>query len=196
MEISEVIKHIFPHDGIYETILGTRGSDKYNLSPIGIIVGNSITSKIYKNTVTYTNILEYPYCSVNIVNDPEIFYYSLMGRPLDYQIVYGLPILGHSNLFARCQIIEENVTFVIVKLDIFDYYFAESIPQAFSRGDSLFIDLLVHLTRLEILSGKDLEQILKIISYEINTIKRISPNLNDLLDEIQRYINSKGFKLE
>lgn len=197
MEDSEVIKSIFPHEGIYESIMGTKGDKGYNLSPIGIIVRNNLlTSKIYKNTVSYSNILKYPSCSINILNDPEVFYYSLVGEKLNYKVRYDLPTIGSLSLFARCDIIEDQQSFVIVKLNIFDFSYEPSIPRAFSRGDSLFIDLLVHLTRLDILSGKDLEDIRKIISYEMKTIKRLSPNLTYLLDKIETYISSKGFKLE
>ncbi|ARM75922.1 DUF447 domain-containing protein [Acidianus manzaensis] len=193
----EVIKSIFPHDGIYETILGTNGDKGYNLSPIGIIVNNyQITSKIYKNTITYYNILRYPYCSINILNDPKIFYYLLFNRKIDYDVKNGLPKIGDNVLFGSCEVIEDNASFILLEIKIFDYDVSPTIKEAFSRGDSLFIDMLVHITRLDILPKNEVEELIKIISYEMRTIKKISPNLGNILDEIKDYINSKGFKLE
>lgn len=197
MELKEIIKSIFPHDGIYETIMGTVGDNGVNLSPIGVIVNQDlITSKIYKNTKSYSNILKIPKCSINIITDPEVFYYTLIGENVMYKILHELPVISPIVIFANCEIIEDNNLFVIVKLNIFDFIYELVIPKAFSRGDSLFIDMLVHLTRLDILSEKDLEEIKRVIMYELKTIRRISPNLNYILDKIEKYLVSKGFKLE
>ncbi|AWR97281.1 DUF447 family protein [Acidianus sulfidivorans JP7] len=198
MSFTEIIKSIFPHDGIYESIMGTRDRNKkYNLSPIGIIINDSdIKAKIYKNTSTFINISEYPFCSINIIRDPELFYYTLFNKKINYNIQYGLPKIGTNVLFGLCDTIENTTSYIIVKIKVFDYIIEPEITTAFSRGDSLFIDLLVHLTRLDILQGNELNELIKIISYEIKTIRRISPNLDSILNEIKSYIESKGFKLE
>jgi len=69
------------------------------------------------------------------------------------------------------------------------------IYKAFSRSDSLFIDLLVHVTRLDIYSKEELETYSTVIQYEVKTIARLSPNLLKILRDLVALINAKGLKI-
>ena len=67
--------------------------------------------------------------------------------------------------------------------------------RAYSRGDALFIDFLVHLSRIGIYSDEEIKQFLPIIQYELKTILRLSPNLKDIIQRIIDYLSSKGLKV-
>ncbi|MQL54836.1 DUF447 domain-containing protein [Acidianus ambivalens] len=197
MELQEAIKNIFPSNGIYEVILGTKGI-RDNISPIGVIVNeNQLKVKLYKCTTTYQNILVYPYCSINVVIDnPKIFYLALFNKSVKYNLIHGLPVVSDNVIFSNCKIIEDHTEYVILSLDPFDMKYSKQKISAFNRGNCLFIDLLVNITRLDIFSREELESMLKVISYEIKVIKRTQPNLLDIIREIEDLIRSKGYKLE
>lgn len=197
MDLQEAIKNIFPEDGIYEVILGTKGL-KENISPIGVIVNqDKLRIKLYKCTVTYQNILTYSYCSINVVVDnPKIFYLTLFNKISNYSLIHGLPVVSENVIFSSCRIIEDTPEYVILSLEPFDIMYSKRYVKAFNRGNCLFIDLLVNITRLDIFSKKELDSMLKIISYEIKVIKRTQPGLLDIIKEIEELVRSKGYKLE
>ena len=54
--MKKFLKAFFPHDGIYETLLGTTGI-KPIIKPIGVIVnGYDLKIKVYRNTLTFANL--------------------------------------------------------------------------------------------------------------------------------------------
>ncbi|BDC19325.1 DUF447 domain-containing protein [Acidianus sp. HS-5] len=197
MELQETIKNIFPEDGIYEVILGTKGETE-NISPIGIILDQGkLRVKLYKDTTTYQNILIYPYCSINVIVDsPEIFYLTLFNKAVNYNLIHGLPVVSENVIFSSCKVTEDAPEYVILSLEPFDAKCSKTHVRAFNRGNCLFIDLLVNITRLNIFSKEELDSMLKIISYEIKVIKKTQPNLIDIVQEIEDIIRSKGYKLE
>ncbi len=191
------INDIFPGDGVFEVVLGTNGV-KPNLSPIGVIKkGDELTAKIYKDTLTYSNLISTHFCTMHITDDPRIFYLALMGD-LEFSLVDGLPVFSYgvySIIRVKCEAISGGnpTVFRLVPTSV---QTLNKQKKAFSRGHSLFIDALVHFTRLEVLPRGEVNELLTILRYELNTCKRISPDISDLVDEIKRKIASKGFKLE
>jgi hypothetical protein len=192
------IKDIFPKDGVYESIIGSVGVSN-NLSPIGIIrSGNKILAKIYKDTLTYSNLLNFPYCSVHITDNPRLFYESLF-KKIRYTLKNNLPIIEDESvyeiIFARCIILNEDNPSIFL-LEPYNIETKINIHRAFSRGYSLLIDALVHFTRLDILPPNEVFELLKIINYELKTSKRISPDMEDIIRDLETKIESKGYKLE
>ncbi|AWR94406.1 DUF447 domain-containing protein [Acidianus brierleyi] len=192
------IKDIFPKDGVYESILGSTGVLN-NLSPIGIIrEGDNISAKIYRNTLTYSNISKIPKCSIHITDNPRIFYNSLFGN-INYTIKNALPIINDESIyeiiFAKCiKLNNDNPS--IFLLDPYSIEIGSNVHRGFSRGYSLLIDALVHFTRLDILPNKEVLKLLNIINYELKTSKRLSPDMEDIIRDLENKIVSKGYKLE
>ncbi|EZQ03866.1 hypothetical protein CM19_09105 [Candidatus Acidianus copahuensis] len=195
MRLNDLIKKTFPNDGIYESIVGTNGISK-NLSPIGIVkTENRLIMKLYKNTDTIKNLAIYPFCSVNIVHDPQLFYLTLIGKEIDYKIKYGLPSLNGVTIYCKCEKeLEGNPS--VFTLNPFDYEISDNTITAFNRGSALFIDSLVHFTRLDIVSEEIKEEIIPIILYEIEISRKTSPWLIQYLEEIDKIVRSKRYKLD
>ncbi len=196
--IQITIKDIFPKDGVYESILGSVGISN-NLSPIGIIRDkNKILAKIYKNTLTYSNLLKFPYCSIHISDNPRIFYNSLF-KNIEYVIKNNLPIIDDESIyeiiFAKCLKLNDDNPSIFL-LEPYSIETRGNIHRAFSRGYSLLIDALVHFTRLDVLPITETLELLRIISYELKTSKRLSPDMEDIIRDLQSKIESKGYKLE
>ncbi|AOL15771.1 hypothetical protein BFU36_02445 [Sulfolobus sp. A20] len=198
--MKKFLKMFFPYDGIYEVLLGTNGV-KPNLKPIGIIRSdvNTITLKIYKNTLTYSNLIINNKCSINIVTNPEVFLSSLI-QDLNFTIddEYGLPVLRSYNvIYAECKKIDDSKDPAVFELLPFDLEInSMTISPAYSRGYGILIDFLVNYTRVDIYGGKDLEKLLEILSYEYGVIKKTTPHLAKMLGVIQNTMRSKGYKLD
>ncbi|MBW9140582.1 MAG: DUF447 family protein [Candidatus Aramenus sp.] len=194
--MAQEINDIFPGEGVFEVILGTNGV-KPNLSPIGVIKkGEELTSKIYRETLTYSNIMKLALCTIHVTDDPRIFYSALM-KNLEFAILEGLPVLSsgvYSIIRAKCEYTEGNnpATFRLIPISVQEL---GKRKKAFSRGHSLFIDAMVHFTRLEILPKEEVKELLEVLSYELKTCKRISPDIQDLVEDLEKRIASKGFKL-
>lgn len=197
--VEDYINKVFPHNGVFEIILGTSGISE-NLSPIGIIRdGNNYFSKIFRNTLTYYNLKARNSCIINVTHDPMIFYKLLFDEnspDLGKKIYDGIPYLENAiSILSNCEEAEVKEEF-----SIFEYRFVKIVNEgviykAFSRSDSLFIDLLVHVTRLDIYSKEELETYSTVIQYEVKTIARLSPNLLEILRDLVALINAKGLKI-
>ncbi len=187
------INQVFPHPGIYEVLLGTTGVSD-NISPVGLRYFKEYRLRLYEGSITSRNISVHPYCSILITQDPTLFYEGLNGSLRPTSFMYGLPVIDVSCVFiAKCNLealgnpSEYTLNFLEFK--------GECREKSFSRGDGLFVDLLVHLTRLDILP-QEREKLLEIMSYEIGVIKRTSPYLEGYLREILEMLRSKGYKLD
>ncbi|MEM0064225.1 MAG: DUF447 family protein [Metallosphaera sp.] len=187
--------NVFPHKGIYEVLLGTSGISD-NVSPIGLRFFDDIRVRLYPGSMTLRNITLYPYCSIHISQDPTLFYLGLSGKLKGSSVSYGLPIVDAINciLIAKCSQISLGVP------SEFSLIFIEELgsctERALSRGDGLFIDLLVHITRIDLLPEIEAKKLLDIIKYEIGVINRTSPHLSEYVNEISESLKSKGYKLD
>ncbi|MFP3260379.1 MAG: DUF447 family protein [Sulfolobus sp.] len=192
---NNIIDLIFPHDGVFEVILGTTGV-RPNLAPIGIIREKSVLkSKIYKSTLTYQNLQVNRKCSVNVTLDPLLFYYCFIGK-CNWETYDDIPVLSNSlSIIAECDYEKLGSDPIIITYRIKNIIRNSSNMKAYSRGDALFIDFLVHLSRIDIYSDAEIKQFLPIIEYELKTISRLSPNLKDIVQRIADYLNSKGLKV-
>lgn len=196
--IDEDILRFFPQDGVYEVILSTKGETK-NASPIGIRrEGKMLYALVFRDTVTFSNLSKEKKCSLTLSHNPEKFYRALVGQLNDVVKVTeeGYPYLpGNVVILADCVISNSGNP---VRVDVVpkgllhcndeeDFY-------AFSRADSLFIDALVHLTRLDIESEDQREILIRLMFYELSTAKRLKPSLGPLVDEIASRL-IKAYKL-
>lgn len=185
MDLINIVNSSFPTDGIYEVILGTNGVQK-NLAPIGVIKeGDKLLIRLYKDTVTFRNLLTYPYCTINVVTDPLIFYRLLYDDPgsLNIEEKYGLPFISGFNVtFNKCDISSSTSSEpLIFQLQPFDYVYYGASMSALNRGDLIFIDFLVNLTRYYIYHEEKFNELCTILNYELNVIKKTSGRLYSLL---------------
>lgn len=189
MDLANILNVIFPSDGIYEVILGTSGVQK-NLAPIGIIkVKNRLYIKVYKETLTYQNLLHYPYCSLNITSDPIVFFNLLyssinslrISEKLSLPIIENLPVI-----LSKCNISSSQFYNPVI-FDIFPIDYVSStnlLVQAYNRGNAMFIDLLVNLSRYYIYSEKDeIEDFCVVLKYELDVIRRTSKQLYSIIEK-------------
>lgn len=187
------LNQVFGRPGIYEVLLGTAGVSD-NISPVGLRHFQDYRLRLYGGSVTSRNITVHPYCSILITQDPVLFYEGLNGKLKPTSFMYGLPVLNVSCvIIAKCdiQVLGNPSEYSLRPLE----FKGECKERPFSRGDSLFVDLLVHLTRLDILP-QERDKLLEIIRYEIGVIKRTSPYLEKYLEEILDVVRSKGYKLD
>ncbi|BCU70633.1 DUF447 domain-containing protein [Stygiolobus caldivivus] len=200
--MSEYINKVFPHEGVFEIILGTAGISE-NLAPIGLIRhGDDFFSKIFKNTLTYANLKVKKSCIVNISLDPKTFYILLFNSHVINKVEIvkreydNIPYLENSlSILSECIEIENKDNFSIFKYNFIKLLNNGTDYRAFSRGDALLIDLLVHITRLDIFSEEELAKYSSIIEYEIKTIARLSPDKLDIVRDLIERINAKGLKI-
>ena len=193
--LTEILNSVFPTDGIYEVILGSNG-EKPNLAPIGIIKeGNVLKSKIYMNTLTFSNLLKKPKCSINIVHDANLFFDAFFGSIEPSSFIDEIPIIEKEVvLLASCKYKKiENPTYFFY--EIVDYKKYSDNFTAFNRGSSMLIDLLVHISRLDIYSKEEIEKYLPIIKYEIEIIRKTSPSSIKNISKIMEIISQKGLKI-
>ena len=193
--LTSILNNIFPTDGIYEVILGSNG-EKPNLAPIGIIKeGNILKSKIYKNTLTFSNLLKNPKCSINVVHDANLFFDSFFGFIRPSSFIDNIPIIEKGiALITSCKYekIEDPTYFFY---EVIDYKKYTDCSSAFSRGNSMLIDLLVHVSRLDVYSKEEIEKYLPIIKYEIEIIRKTSPNNIKNILRIMELLSKKGLKI-
>ncbi len=189
MDLANILNVIFPSDGIYEVILGTSGVQK-NLSPIGIIKAkNRLYMKVYKETLTYQNLLSYPYCSLNITKDPIVFFNLLYSNfdSLRISEKLGLPIIDNLPvILGKCNISSSQfynpVIFDIIPMDYISSN--DSLMQAYNRGSAIFIDLLVNLSRYYIYSEKnEIKDFCTVLKYELDVIRRTSKQLYSIIEK-------------
>ena len=194
-KLTNILNSVFPNDGIYEVILGSNG-EKPNLAPIGIIKeGDALKSKIYQDTLTFSNLLKKPKCSINIVQDPNLFFDAFFGSIEISSFLDNIPIIEKGiTLIASCRYEKiENPTYFFY--EIIDYKKYTDFYPAFNRGNSMLIDLLVHVSRLDIYSKEEIEKYLPIIRYEIEIIRKTSPNSIKNISKIMELFSQKGLKI-
>ncbi|AAY79993.1 DUF447 domain-containing protein [Sulfolobus acidocaldarius] len=198
MADDNLLDFIFPHDGYYEVILGTNGV-RLNLSPIGIIrEGQELKSRIYEDTLTFQNVMKNNKCSINITLDPFQFYYGFTNNidKLRFRLMEEVPVLENSLvILSELTPISRDQNPIIFKYNRLHVVSNAPVHQALSRGDFLLVDLLVHMSRLHIYSQDQIKQYLPVIEYEIKTIKRLSPNLSGIIQELIGILEDKGYKI-
>jgi hypothetical protein len=187
MDINKVINDIFLEEGIYEVLVSSNGVSP-NISPIGVIKkGNKLYFKLYENTLTLKNIEINSKCGIIITSDASLFYYALIDKlKIDY-FYYEIPMIKNElTIIALCKMLDNKNprTILVEPTEILGEY----KPRAFNRGEALFIDMLVHFTRLNIYNKSELEYYIKILNYEINIVKKTAPWLKDILSEIENKI--------
>jgi len=193
--LAEILNIVFPADGVYEVILGSNG-EKPNLAPIGVIKeGNVLKSKIYMNTLTFSNLLKKPKCSINIIHDANLFFDAFFGSLKPSSFLDEIPIIEKGIvLLASCKYERiENPTYFFY--EVTDYKKFSDYFTAFNRGNSMLIDLLVHISRLDIYSKEEIEKYLPIIKYEIEIIRKTSPSSIKNISKIMEIISQKGLKI-
>ncbi|WP_338601127.1 DUF447 domain-containing protein [Sulfolobus tengchongensis] len=196
--MKKFLKMFFPHDGIYEVLVGTSGI-KPIIKPLGIIVnGNELNFRIYKNTLTFANLEKNNRCSIHITLDTSYFILSILEKiNFDIDNEYNLPILKNLNIiYAECTRISNGDPSVF-SVNPFDLEVNSiTVPTAYNRGAFISVDLLVNYTRLDIYKGSELQRLINILSYEFSVVKRTSPYTANLLEEVENKVKSKGFKLD
>lgn len=133
-----------------------------------------------------SNLRLNPKCTINVTSSPEAFFRWLAGEDIPSHFIQGIPYLpGTTSLLATSS--EEGgnpPTFVLSVGELV----STSLPSAYSRGDSLFIDLLVHSTRLEIFDEHMFRLMLPVMKYELETTSRLSPQLRPLVEKLEKEI--------
>ncbi|AAK41022.1 DUF447 family protein [Saccharolobus solfataricus] len=195
--MKKFLKMFFPHDGIYEVLVGTSGI-KPIIKPLGIIVeANELRSKIYKSTLTYSNLEKNNKCSIHVTLDTTFFILSMLDK-LTFSIDsdYNVPVLKNLNvIYAECMKTSSTDPSIFT-INPLDLEINSNLTRAYNRGDYISVDFLVNYTRLDIYKGEDLEKLVRILEYEWSVIKRTSQYTSSLLEEILNKMRSKGFKLD
>nr|WP_252896808.1 DUF447 domain-containing protein [Metallosphaera hakonensis] len=127
---------------------------------------------------------------------PYYFFKGLSGQLSPERWVYGLPAInGMSCIFvAKCKLTAlGNPSEFLLS---FISEMGECKEKSLSRGDGLFVDLLVHITRVDIVSKDERDKLFEIIKYETEVIRRTAPYLEPFLKRIEDSLRSKGYKLE
>jgi len=158
----------------YEAILTTRSGTTFNFSAVGVKRhGRHLALKIFEGEDSYTNMLRHKNFGLSFLSHGDIgpFYKaSIQGwhrenlqefEEEELESFCDLPYVKKGIIYLFCQVVEKaqgemddavgKSSFLSLTAEILDWKIKEAGRDAlvFSRGPALFVEALVHFTRLK-----------------------------------------------
>lgn len=172
---------------IYEVVMVSSDADSQpHVAPIGIrLRENRLVSRVYTDTLTYSNLSANSLCTLNLVRDGRIFYLALyekgelvrrIERKGRFWIIggsegwLGLRLMGIQNDSQDAKVFE----FEAIEGEVLSHH-----VRGYTRADSALIEMLVHSTRISpfLKQGKteDARMLVQLLHHYYSLIKRVSP---------------------
>jgi hypothetical protein len=173
---------------IVETILVTKNlNESYNAAPMGIIRSKDILEvRPFKSSLTYKNLHRSKLASINITEDPMLFFKTAFKRQMKNPIPVNDWIIQDSNaaIFVEKQkelIFSSNrALFTLIPTKI---VINKNEPTVFSRGRAEAIEAIIHATRVYLFQSekneKKAHELLEKIKSNFNVISRVSDKKSD-----------------
>jgi hypothetical protein len=138
-----------------ETIIVTRGQNGgYNAAPMGVTRNDSIlVVKVFKSSQTYKNLLLGGSISINITDDPLIFFSTAFKDEINNQLqvddtgLIDADAVIYSEIGELLKDSELKATFSLIPSSV---KVNSPYPTVFSRGRSEAIEAIIHSTRIQI----------------------------------------------
>ncbi len=155
VDLSSILRRYFRY-GHHEAIITTIDMlGNANVAPMGVFLSNDyVVLRPYVSTRTYRNLTEVPEAVVNVTNDSVLFYKALYEKNslrLRRARVVRVPIIdGPIDLYIECNVEKyfinnERATIYLKPLCVYE---GPGSKIAFSRANSLLIEVLVYLTKI------------------------------------------------
>jgi hypothetical protein len=182
--ISKTLKKLgFTENCIVEIILVTKNeSNNYNAAPMGVIRKNNMFEvSPFKSSTTYRNLHKTKHASINITNDPMLFYKTAFKNQSKDTFHINDWIIEDSNasimVEKKREVMFSNIR-ASITLNPIKIFINKKEPTVFSRGRAEAIEAVIHATRVNAFHSKkreiEVEELLKKIKNSFNVITRVS----------------------
>ena len=183
-KIIRIIKKLGFNKWVYgETIsISYRDHSIGSLMPLGVLFnGQLLYARIYRGSSMYTSImgLNYSNISINICNDPVLFYHAIFNKDvLLGKVVYsnGVPNIKSCDAYIAAKVsrIDKYRDYIIVYMDPIKAVIKHKQPKVYNRAAFAIIEALVYYTKLQYV-GKDLaSKYIEMIRFFTNIVHRSS----------------------
>ena len=191
---------------IYEAIATTYNKHQIpNAAPMGFTYnGEDIVLRLFKNTQTYSNILETRLCTLNLCNDGTLFFYAALKEIDGENIILekrggwfhlkgaGACIDLEAREINKMDVERDLVICEIKKVTVYEQYMGRI---AFTRADSALLESTIHATRIPVfLEKNDMENVkhlIDMIFHYRNVINRVAPKTRyeECMNKLLRYVD-------
>lgn len=154
----KILKELgFSEDTFSEVLVVTKYSpDTWNCAPMGVkLKGDILYFYVYKDTKTYKAIKYFPYFTLNIVYDPEIFL-CCVTKNCDFDFLenaknFNVPHIFNADAYVECHLnrLHELKDKAEVLCDPLNIIVKRSHPRTFNRAFPAVVESLVYLTKLK-----------------------------------------------
>ncbi|OKY79161.1 MAG: DIM6/NTAB family protein [Candidatus Methanohalarchaeum thermophilum] len=177
----------FKENRTIETIFTIKNKQDYLITPIGVWKEKSkLKSKIYSGNRLFEKIKEGDKVGINLTNDPEFFYKSIM----DEEIKNNGYKIKQANIFIKAEVkkIEDYTDFIYVWMDTSNVQKKSIDPEGYCRARQSIIEALIHYTKLDI----DLEH-MKYIKHYMKIVEKVGSKWEkDLMSKILEEAKNKN----
>lgn len=183
-KINKALKKLgFTENCIVEIILVTKNEyNNYNAAPMGVIrMNNMFEVRPYKSSTTYRNLHRTKHASINVSNDPMLFYKTAFKNQSEVPLQINDWIIEDSNASIMVEKTREvmfsniRASFTLNPIKIF---LNKKESMVFSRGRANAIEAVIHATRVNAFLSKkceiEVEELLEKIKNSFKVISRVS----------------------
>jgi len=188
LDIQELLDKIgFENGLLIETICSTENPDgSPHSAPIGVKRAGMLLSidKLFKDTITFENLVRSGYILINLLDDIETFYLAtfsdLPREEYDKSYSTRIPPLRRSNAFIEAELVNfrDRDNFVSVELSISGILIRKMKPCFFTRCKHAVLESLIHATRVPVfrrIDPKEAGSLMKLILHYRDLVSRICP---------------------
>jgi|GEM_PF-2128242 hypothetical protein len=171
----------------YEVVMVSSSSDSQpHVAPIGIrLKKNHLLSRVYTDTITYSNLSANSLCTLNLIRDGRIFYLALydkeqLARQIERRDGFWVITGSEGWLGLRVADIQNDSR----EARMFEFEAVDGGPlthptKGYSRADTALVEMLVHSTRIApfLKQGRteDAKMLVELLRHYYSLIKRVCP---------------------
>ncbi|OWT32557.1 hypothetical protein BGI41_07040 [Methanobrevibacter sp. 87.7] len=197
----------------YETIITSLCDDgSKNAAPFGTIAysKDELMFRIFKTSLTASNIYNRRKFIVNITNNAKIFTLSTIGKlPKEYFTDDKEAILNNCDAYLKCEVetlkeaykkhdpVKSDGKSYIIKAKVIEIVKNKPCPQIVNRGLYMLIESLVNYTRIDIVDDKLKEYYLDRFSEDQRVIKKVgTKNDKESIEILKNVLEDKGYEIK
>lgn len=197
----------------YETIITSLCDDgSKNAAPFGTIAysKDELMFRIFKTSLTASNIYNRREFVVNITNKPQIFTLSTIGNLTDdYFTEDKEAILKDCDAYLKCEVetlkeackkhdpVASNGKSYIIKAKVTKIVKNKACPQIVNRGLYMLIESLVNYTRIDIVDDELKRYYLDRFSEDQRVIKKVgTKDDKESIEILKKVLENKGYKIK
>lgn len=186
-DIEDLLDRIgFLDNMLVESIFTTLKDKNLHSAPIGVKrIGRKLTSKLFKDTTTYRNIITNPYAVINLLDDIEIFYIGIFSEiPVskynDISYKTGIKPLKDSSIIIEVYMsnYEDCGNYIDANFKILGLIINNIKPCFYTRCKHAVLESLIHYTRIDVfkeINPKEAKRLSMLVEHYYNLVNRICP---------------------